>query len=197
MTEDLGFLGNRRGWQWGGAAEGRGEGLVVTEPGERRGGHQCSREDAEEADEAAVVALAEGGEASGEGYGVAAEVAAGEMESEDLMPMMAEKLEAEEFLRELCGVAGGGAVFWQLVDPERGLITGESLRRNAAALGMEGMTAEDAAVMVREGDLDGHRTLHKTNFYILMVRLGPGMMEDAEAWLDKAIARELTKPFSV
>ncbi|KAG1362280.1 calcium-binding protein KIC [Cocos nucifera] len=116
-----------------------------------------------------------------------AAVAAGEMEYEDLMPTMADKLEAEEFVRELCGG------FRLLADPGRGLITAESLRRNAAALGMAGMTVEDAAAMVREGDLDGDGALNQTEFCILMVRLSPGMMEDAEAWLEKAIARELVK----
>lgn len=115
---------------------------------------------------------------------------AGEMEYEDLMPTMAEKLEAEDFVRELCGG------FRLLADPGRGLITAESLRRNAEALGMEGMTAEDAAAMVREGDLDGDGALNETEFCILMVRLSPGMMEDAEAWLEKAIARELVRPSS-
>ncbi|XP_008790531.2 calcium-binding protein KIC-like [Phoenix dactylifera] len=118
-------------------------------------------------------------------------VAAGEMEYEDLMPTMAEKLEADEFVRELCGG------FRLLADPGRGLITAESLRLNAAALGMAGMTAEDAAAMVREGDLDGDGALNQTEFCILMVRLSPGMMEDAEAWLEKAIARELAKPSSI
>lgn len=52
---------------------------------------------------------------------------------------------------------------------------------------MDGMTKEDAEAMVREGDLDGDGALNETEFCILMVRLSPGMMQDAEAWLQKAL----------
>ncbi|CAA6656345.1 unnamed protein product [Spirodela intermedia] len=88
---------------------------------------------------------------------------------EDLMGAMAEKLEAEEF----------------------------SLARSSALLGMEGLTREDAAAMVREGDIDGDGALDEREFCVLMVRLSPGMMRDAEAWLARAIASELCeKPTS-
>ncbi|KAL6004423.1 hypothetical protein ACLOJK_004976 [Asimina triloba] len=106
-------------------------------------------------------------------------------EYEDLLPTMAEKLDADAFVSELC------AGFRLLADPATGLITSESLRRNSAVLGMEGMSKEDAAAMVKEGDLDGDGALNETDFCILMVRLSPGMMEDAEAWLAKAIQQEL------
>lgn len=104
---------------------------------------------------------------------------------QDLLPAMAEKLEAEEFVSELCGG------FRLLADADRGAITAESLRRNAAMMGMAGMTTEEAEAMVREGDLDGDGVLNEAEFCILMVRLSPGMMEDADSWLEKAIAREL------
>ncbi|KAH7686880.1 Ca2+-binding protein (centrin/caltractin) EF-Hand superfamily protein [Dioscorea alata] len=114
------------------------------------------------------------------------------LEYEDLLPAMAEKMEAEEFISELCGG------FRLLADPVRGLITPESLRRNAALLGVIGeMSIGDAEAMVHEGDLDGDGALNETEFCVLMVRLSPSMMGNAEAWLDKAIARELaanTKP---
>ncbi|KAK6919944.1 EF-hand domain [Dillenia turbinata] len=103
---------------------------------------------------------------------------------------MAEKLDVDTFVAELCGG------FRLLADPERGLITSESLRRNSALLGMEGMTQEDSEAMVKEGDLDGDGALNETEFCILMVRLSPGMMEDAEAWLEKAIDRELRRSSS-
>ncbi|KAJ0113520.1 calcium-binding protein KIC [Pistacia vera] len=111
-------------------------------------------------------------------------------EYEDLLPVMAEKLDVETFVSELCGG------FRLLSDLNRGLITPESLRENSAYLGMEGMTKEDAEAMVKEGDLDGDGALNETEFCILMVRLSPGMMEDAEAWLDKALQQDLTKPSS-
>ena len=108
-------------------------------------------------------------------------------EFEDLLPVMAEKLDVETFVSELCGG------FKLLADPEKGLITSESLRRNSALLGMDGMSKEDAEAMVRQGDLDGDGKLNETEFCILMVRLSPGMMEDAEAWLEKALEEELRK----
>lgn len=111
---------------------------------------------------------------------------AGEQEEyEDLMPVMADKLEADAFVEELCGG------FRVLADSEKGKITAESLRRNAEVLGMGGMSKEDAEGMVREGDLDGDGMLNEMEFCILMVRLSPGIMDDAEAWLDKAIQSEL------
>ncbi|KAI0488297.1 hypothetical protein KFK09_028125 [Dendrobium nobile] len=106
-------------------------------------------------------------------------------EYEDLLPKMAEKLGTEEFVSELCGG------FRLLADVKRGAITAESLRRNAAFLGMEGMTDEEAEAMVREGDLNCDGVLNEAEFCILMVRLSPGMMADAEMWLEKAIEREI------
>lgn len=67
-------------------------------------------------------------------------------EYEDLLPVMADKLDVEAFVSELCGG------FRLLADQERGLITPESLKRNSALLGMEGMSKEEAEGMVREGD---------------------------------------------
>ena len=108
-------------------------------------------------------------------------------EFEDLLPVMADKLDVEAFVGELC------KGFKLLADPERGLITSESLRKNSALLGMEGMSKEDAEAMVKEGDLDGDGVLNENEFCILMVRLSPEMMEDAEAWLEKALDPELKK----
>ncbi|GMI69561.1 hypothetical protein like AT2G46600 [Hibiscus trionum] len=108
-------------------------------------------------------------------------------EYEDLLPVMAEKLDVEAFVSELCGG------FRLLADQSRGLITPESLRRNSALLGMEGMSKDEAQDMVKEGDLDGDGALNQTEFCILMVRLSPGMMDNAESWLEKAIDQELRK----
>lgn len=113
-----------------------------------------------------------------------------EAQFEDLLPVMAEKLDVEAFVSELCGG------FKLLSDPEMGLITSESLRRNSVLLGMEGMNKEEAEAMIRQGDLDGDGKLNETEFCILMVRLSPGMMEDAEAWLHKALHQELPKSSS-
>ncbi|KAG5579346.1 hypothetical protein H5410_049973 [Solanum commersonii] len=108
-------------------------------------------------------------------------------EYRDLLPVMAEKLDVEAFVAELCGG------FRLLADPKNGLITSTSLQKNSGFLGMEGMSREDAEAMVKEGDLDGDGALNETEFCILMVRLSPEMMQDAEVWLDKALQRELAE----
>ncbi|KAK9074301.1 hypothetical protein SSX86_006898 [Deinandra increscens subsp. villosa] len=107
---------------------------------------------------------------------------------QDLLPVMAAKLELAAFIEELCGG------FRLLADQATGLITPESLRKNSRFLGMEGMSKEDSEGMVQEGDLDGDGFLNETEFCILMVRLSPEMMEDAEMWLEKAIEDEIKKP---
>lgn len=109
------------------------------------------------------------------------------IEYQDLLPVMAEKLDVEAFVAELCGG------FRLLADPKNGLITSASLQKNSGLLGMEGMNREDAEAMVKEGDLDGDGALSETEFCILMVRLSPEMMQDAEVWLDKALQKELAK----
>uniref|UniRef100_A0A0D9VBJ3 EF-hand domain-containing protein n=1 Tax=Leersia perrieri TaxID=77586 RepID=A0A0D9VBJ3_9ORYZ len=115
-------------------------------------------------------------------------------EYEDLMPVMAGRLGAEGLLSEL------RAGFRLLADPARGAITADSLRRSAATvLGLAGggaggmMTAEEAAAMVREGDQDGDGVLSEAEFCVLMVRLSPGIMGDAEGWLEVAFADELLR----
>ncbi|KAK9122224.1 hypothetical protein Syun_019841 [Stephania yunnanensis] len=86
-------------------------------------------------------------------------------EYEDLLPVMAEKLDIDAFVSELCGG------FRLLAEPESGLITAVSLRRNSALLGMDGMSKR--------------RSRRQW--------LSPGMMENAEEWLEKALDRELLR----
>ena len=103
---------------------------------------------------------------------------------EDLLPVMGERLGTAGLLAEL------RAGFRLLADPARGAITAESLRRGAAAaLGVAGMTPAEADAMVREGD----GALSEAEFCVVMVRLSPGIMADAEAWLEEAIAEELAR----
>lgn len=103
-------------------------------------------------------------------------------EYEDLLPVMARRLEEEQFVQGLCGG------FRLLAEAERGVITPESLHRNAAVgLGVEGMTAAEAEAMVREGDMDGDGALNEREFCVLMVRLRPEMMADAEAWIESQL----------
>jgi len=107
---------------------------------------------------------------------------------EDLLPVMGERLGTAGLLAEL------RAGCRLLADPARGAITAESLRRGAAAaLGVAGMTPAEADAMVREGDADGDGALSEAEFCVLMVRLSPGIMADAEAWLEEAIAEELAR----
>lgn len=101
-------------------------------------------------------------------------------EYQDLLPVMAEKLDVDTLVKELCGG------FRLLADPTIRLITPSSLQKNSGLWGMEGMSREDAEAMVREGDLDGDGALDANEFCILMVRLSPEMMQDAETWLEKS-----------
>ncbi|KAK4787832.1 hypothetical protein SAY86_011665 [Trapa natans] len=108
-------------------------------------------------------------------------------EFEDQLPVMAEKLDMDTFVSELCGG------FRLLADQEKGVITSNSLRKNSALLGMEGMSEEESEAMIREGDLNGDGALSESEFCILMVRLSPGMIQEAEAWLEKAVIEELSR----
>lgn len=111
-----------------------------------------------------------------------------EKEYEDLMPVMVDKLDSDDFMQEL------SAGFRLLSDEHTGLITPVSLLRGAAvALGLEGMTAEEAEAMVKEGDTDGDGALNEAEFCVLMVRLSPGLMADAEVLLDREIDVELNR----
>uniref|UniRef100_A0A7N0V2V9 EF-hand domain-containing protein n=1 Tax=Kalanchoe fedtschenkoi TaxID=63787 RepID=A0A7N0V2V9_KALFE len=103
---------------------------------------------------------------------------------QDFFPAMVEKLGSDGFMKELCNGFG------LLVDGERGVITAESLKRNAALLGMEEMSEDEARSMVREGDLDGDGVLNQTEFCVLMCRLSPGLMTGGLKLLEQAILTE-------
>ncbi|XP_062198817.1 calcium-binding protein KIC-like [Phragmites australis] len=101
-------------------------------------------------------------------------------------PVMAGRLGAAGLLSEL------QAWLRLLTDLVRGVITAKSLRRGIeAALGVRSMTLDEAAAMVRQGDHNDDDALSEAEFYVLMVRLSPDIMADAEAWLEEAIANEL------
>lgn len=97
---------------------------------------------------------------------------------EDFLPSMAEKLGPDGLIRELC------KGFELLMDRKRGLITLESLKRNAPRLGMERLGDDELVEMVREGDLDGDGALDQSEFCILMVRMSPQLMESSNRLLD-------------
>ncbi|XP_062106200.1 calcium-binding protein KRP1-like [Humulus lupulus] len=104
---------------------------------------------------------------------------------EDLLPVMAEKLGGEGLIKELC------SGFELLMDKDKGLITLESLRSNAAVLGLQNMREDELVSMVREGDLDGDGALNQMEFCVLMFRLSPDLMEESWLWLEDVLQDEL------
>ncbi|WOL04535.1 calcium-binding protein PBP1-like [Canna indica] len=102
---------------------------------------------------------------------------------QDFLPTMAAQLGAEGLMEEL------RKGFRLLMDPTKGVITLESLRRNsAAALGLDGLGDEEFAGMVSEGDLNGDGALDLMEFCVLMVRLSPELMEGSEGAVSQALA---------
>lgn len=102
----------------------------------------------------------------------------------DLLPVMAEKLGGEGLIRELCNG------FRLLMDAEKEVITLESLRRNAALLGLQGLGDDELRSMLREGDLDGDGALSQMEFCVLMFRLSPDLMEESQSWLEQVLEQE-------
>nr|ABK23728.1 unknown [Picea sitchensis] len=45
--------------------------------------------------------------------------------------------------------------------------------------------------MMEEGDLDGDGALNEHEFCVLMIRLSPSFMAEADKWLYKALSNEL------
>ncbi|XP_020587062.1 calcium-binding protein KIC-like [Phalaenopsis equestris] len=110
------------------------------------------------------------------------------IEFEDFLPIIAEKLGEEGLIAELCNG------FRLLMDPARGLITFDSLKRNAALLGLDGMRDDELWGMLREGDLDGDGSLSEMEFCALMVRLSPELMEESWRLVDEAFQQTVKSP---
>ncbi|PKA63688.1 Calcium-binding protein PBP1 [Apostasia shenzhenica] len=108
------------------------------------------------------------------------------LEFDDFLPTMAEKLGDEGLMAELCNG------FRLLMDPARGLITFESLKRNAALLGLAGMRDDELRAMLREGDIDGDGALNEMEFCVLMVRLSPELMEESWRLMDEAFQQAVS-----
>ncbi|KAJ6761881.1 CALCIUM-BINDING PROTEIN PBP1-LIKE [Salix koriyanagi] len=100
---------------------------------------------------------------------------------EDLLLVMAIKLGGEGLINELCNG------FQLLMDKDRGVITMESLKRNAASLGLQDLSEDELAGMVNEGDLDGDGALNQMEFCVLMFRLSPELMQESRFWLEEEL----------
>ncbi|KAF5948751.1 hypothetical protein HYC85_014708 [Camellia sinensis] len=104
---------------------------------------------------------------------------------EDLLPIMADKLGGEGLIEELCNG------FRLLMDGDKGIITLDSLKRNAALLGLQELRDDDLRGMLREGDFDGDGALNQMEFCVLMFRLSPELMEHSQFLLEEALQQEL------
>ncbi|KAL2331786.1 hypothetical protein Fmac_019367 [Flemingia macrophylla] len=106
----------------------------------------------------------------------------GNIEFEDLLPVIASKLGGEGLIKELC------KGFELLMDKEKGVITLESLRKNSSmVLGLHDLKEDELVSMMREGDLDGDGTLSQMEFCVLMFRLSPQLMNDSSFWFQQAM----------
>ncbi|CAI8606836.1 unnamed protein product [Vicia faba] len=99
----------------------------------------------------------------------------------DSLPFMANKLGGDGLIDELCNG------FNLLKDCDKEVITFESLKRNSALLGLNGLSDEDLFSMVMEGDFDGDGALNQMEFCVLMFRLSPELMEGSQLWLEEVL----------
>ncbi|KAK9268670.1 hypothetical protein L1049_000429 [Liquidambar formosana] len=104
---------------------------------------------------------------------------------EDFLPTMAHKLGGDGLIGELCNG------FQLLMDGDKGVITFDSLKKNSALLGLQGLSDEDLWSMLKEGDFDGDGALNQMEFCVLMFRLSPELMEDSQFLLEEALQQEL------
>ncbi|KAI8557708.1 hypothetical protein RHMOL_Rhmol04G0030700 [Rhododendron molle] len=100
---------------------------------------------------------------------------------EDFLPIMAHKLGGDALIGELCNG------FRLLMDGDKGVLTFDSLKKNAAVLGLQELTDGDLRSMLREGDFDGDGALNQMEFCVLMFRLSPELMEQSQFLLEEAL----------
>lgn len=104
---------------------------------------------------------------------------------EDLLPVMANKLGGEGLIKELCNG------FQLLMDKDKGVITLDSLRKNAALLGLQDIKEDELVSMMKEGDLDRDGALTEMEFCVLMFRMSPELMQESWFWLEEALQHEI------
>lgn len=104
---------------------------------------------------------------------------------QDHLPLMANKLGGDGLIDELCNG------FNLLMDAEKGVITFDSLKRNAHFLGLQDLSDEDLRSMIVEGDFDRDGALSQMEFCVLMFRLSPELMEGSKMWLEQVLEQEM------
>nr|AFK43310.1 unknown [Lotus japonicus] len=104
---------------------------------------------------------------------------------QDHLPLMANKLGGDGLIDELCNG------FNLLMDAEKGVITFDSLKRNAHFLGLQDLSDEDLRSMIVEGDFDRDGALSQMEFCVLMFRLSPELMEGSQMWLEQVLEQEM------
>ncbi|XP_057450968.1 calcium-binding protein PBP1-like [Lotus japonicus] len=104
---------------------------------------------------------------------------------QDHLPLMANKLGGDGLIDELCNG------FNLLMDAEKGVITFDSLKRNAHFLGLQDLSDEDLRSMIVEGDFDRDGALSQMEFCVLMFRLSPELMERSQMWLEQVLEQEM------
>ena len=107
-----------------------------------------------------------------------------EPQFQDFFPTMAGKLGGEGLIEEIC------KGFELLMDKDKGVITFESLRRNASTvLGLGDLTDDDVRYMINE-DFDRDGALNQMEFCVLMFRLSPELMEASRCVVTEVIEEE-------
>ncbi|KAL8237816.1 hypothetical protein R6Q59_018897 [Mikania micrantha] len=102
----------------------------------------------------------------------------------DFLPLMADKLGGDGLIDEMCNG------FRLLMDGDRGVITFDSLKKNASLLGLQDLSDADLLSMLREGDFDGDGALSQMEFCVLMFRLSPELMDQSEFLLEEALEHD-------
>lgn len=103
---------------------------------------------------------------------------------QDFLPLMSDKLGGDGLIGELCNG------FRLLMDSEKGVITFESLKKNACYLGLQELSDDDLRSMLKEGDFDGDGALNQMEFCVLMFRLSPELMDQSQFLLEEALEQE-------
>ncbi|KAL3695813.1 hypothetical protein R1sor_009889 [Riccia sorocarpa] len=117
--------------------------------------------------------------------GYTLEPVSGDICFHDFLPIMAQKIGQEDFMKELCNG------FRMLADPRTNTVTIQSLRKNARRLGLDGMTDQEFRDMIAQGDMDGDGVLSEKEFCVLMIRSSPALLAQAQTWLIDALDEEL------